>query len=157
VRRAITVGLACGAIAATSAVATAKPAAPEPSTPCAASLIGALTQLPDLTTLLRCDEGATWRVFADPYPNSKRWFTYGPPLTLHGEGQQNREIDSGNWVGVPQDPASACSARPVAIADTGGLDLPQESTGEAGRPLLVRLQPLLFTVELTGYCLWQEG
>ena len=54
-----------------------------------------------------------------PYPNSDRWLTYGPTLTLHGEGQRNREIDSGDWIGSPQDPDGRCTAEQVAIATPG--------------------------------------
>ena len=77
-------------------------------------------------------------------------------LTLHGEGQRNREIDSGDWIGFPQEPGSRCNAEQVAIAATGGLSPPQVSTGAPGQPLRLRLQPLLFTVELNGNCLWQK-
>jgi hypothetical protein len=136
-------------------IAHAEPIAPQPDTPCAGNLDGALTQLPDLTTLLQCRAGR-WEVFADPYPNSERWLTYGPKTTLHGEAQRNREIDSGEWVGSPQDPDTQCAAEQVAIADTGSLGPPEMSTGELGRPLTLRLKPLLFTVELRGHCLWEK-
>ena len=139
-----------------SAVAHAEPVVPQPDTSCSADLDGALTQLPDLTTFLKC-KGGRWRVFADPYPSSTRWLSYGPELTLHGEAQPNREIDSGDWIATAQNPGSQCQAEQVAIADTGSLGPPQMATGEPGQPLMLRLQPLLFTVELTGHCLWQKG
>jgi hypothetical protein len=31
------------------------------------------------------------------------------------------------------------------------------STGEPGQPLNLRLPPLLFTIELSGHCLWQKS
>jgi len=138
------------------AIAHAEPDAPQPDTPCAGNLDAALTQLPDLTTLVRCEAGA-WRVFDDPYPRGDVWLTYGPEATLHGEAQRNREIDSGEWIGYPQDPGSRCVAEQVAIADTGSLGPPEASTGEPGQPLALHLKPLLFTVELGGHCLWQRG
>lgn len=155
-RRGVAAAVACGVLAGTPAVARAEPVAPQPGTPCAANLVGALTQLPDLTTLLECDDGRRWRVLDNPYPHSDRWFTYGPTLTLHGEGQRNREIDSGTWTGLPQEDAARCSASYAAIGDEG-LTPPQDRTGAPGEPLRLDLPPLLFTIELSGYCLWQEG
>lgn len=70
---------------------------------CSEGLDGALTQLPDLTTFLECRD-QRWQIFDDPHPHSDRRLTYGPTLTLHGEGQRNREIDSGDWIGEPQTP-----------------------------------------------------
>lgn len=156
-KRSLAAAVACGVIAGTPAVAHAEIVAPQPDTPCPRDLAGTLTQLSDLTTLLRCDDGQVWRIVDDPYPHSDRWFTYGPTLTLHGEGQRNREIDSGEWTGYPQDDASRCSARPAAIAATGGVTPPQDLVGEPGLPLRLKLPPLLFTVKLSGHCLWQRG
>lgn len=161
--RTIAVAVASTVIAAAPvtlpAVAHAEPVVPQPETPCPANLAGALTQLPDLMTFLECRGepglGHRWRVFDDPYPHRDRWFTYGPVLTLHGEGQRNREIDSGDWIAAPQDPGSRCNAAQVAIVSTG-LSAPQVSTGQPGQPLELSLQPLLFTIELSGYCLWQK-
>ncbi len=154
--RCIAVCLAVVGLLVCAGTAQADPVVPQRDTACSADLAGALTQLPDMSTLLEC-AGGSWRPFADPYPNSGRWFTYGPTLTLHGEGQPNREIDSGDWTGYPQDPDGRCTAEQAAIAPAGGLTQPQRSVGEPGQALRLRLQPLLFTVELTGNCLWQKG
>jgi hypothetical protein len=157
----ITVVVAWLAMVAMPAVAHAEALVPQPDTPCRPDLAGTLAQLPDLDTLVQCSarpgRGYIWEVFADPYPNSDRWFTYGPKLTLHGEGQRNREINSGDWIATPQDAGSACRAEQVAIADTGSVGPPTVSTGEAGQPLNLRLPPLLFTIELSGHCLWQKS
>jgi hypothetical protein len=150
----IAVGLALVGVLSAPAVVHAEPLVPQPDTACSTDLAGALTQLQDLTTLLVCD--GRWRLSDDPYPNSGRWLTYGPTLTLHGEAQRNREIDSGDWTGYPQDPDGRCTAEQVALASEGPGP-PQGSTGEPGQPLRLRLQPLLFTVELSGFCLWQKG
>jgi hypothetical protein len=142
------------------AFAHAEPVVPQPNTQCSENLAGALTQLPDLTTLLECRNqpglGYRWQIFDSPYPNSDRWLTYGPKLTLHGEGQPNREINSGDWIGYPQDSDSRCTAEQLVIASAGGLSPPQVSTGEPGLSLKFRAQPLLFTVELSGNCLWRK-
>ena len=141
-------------------VASAQPATPAAGAPCSDAVAGALTQLPDFKTVLQCrnQRGGEfrWQTFDSPYPNSDRWLTYGPQLTLHGEGQPNREIDSGDWVGYPQAPDTRCEAAQLDLAAAGERTPAQVSTGEPGRPLNLRVLPMLFTVELQGYCLWQK-
>jgi hypothetical protein len=142
-----------------SAAASAQPSAPQPNSPCAQDLAGALTQLPG-TVYLECrsqDGGYQWQTYGSPYPSSDRWFSYGPDLVLHGEGQRNREVASGDWTGYPQDPASRCNAQQVAVLSAGVVTAPQVSTGEPGQPLRLQFVPLLFTVELGGNCLWQKA
>jgi hypothetical protein len=140
--------------------ARADPEPPGPDTPCAEGVAGALTQLPDHKTLVRCqkqqDNDFGWQIFTAPYPNSNRWLTYGPQLILLGEGQPNREIDSGDWIAYPQVAEGQCTAEQQAVVRAGELSSPQISTGERGQPLQLQLLPLLFTVELTGPCLWQK-
>ena len=160
--------LAVGAAAVVSAavvltaplVASAQPAAPQAGAPCSEAVVDALTQLPDFMTVLQClsQRGGEfrWQTFDSPFPNSDRWLTYGPKLTLHGEGQPNREIDSGDWIGNPQAPDTRCKAAQLDNAAAGERTPPQVSTGEPGQPLKLRVLPMLFTVELQGYCLWQK-
>jgi hypothetical protein len=146
--------------AAAPPVAYAEPAVPQSNAPCSENLSGALTQQPDLTTFLECRSlpgfGYRWQIFDSPYPNSDRWLTYGPTLTLHGEGQRNREIDSGDWTAYPQDSGSRCTARQLTVVSAGELGAPQVSMGALGQPLYFRVLPLLFTIEMSGNCLWQK-
>ena len=157
-------------VSVTSALATpptarAEPPVPQADTPCAQNLEGALTQLLNyttrVTTYLECRNqpgvGYRWQVFDGPYPSSDRWLSFGPKLILHGEGQRNREIDSGDWIGTPQDSSSQCKAAQIAVVSAGTVGPEQVSTGEAGQPLKLQLQPLLFTVELSGFCLWAKA
>ena len=88
-----------------STIASAEPVVPQPDTPCAAEMAGALTKLPDYKTVLECRNNQ-WQIFDSPFPNSDRWLSYGPELTLSGEGVRNREIDSGDWIAHPQDSGS---------------------------------------------------
>jgi hypothetical protein len=154
---------ALGAVAAiaTPSVVGADAAVPQQSSPCSENLAGALTQLPDQRTLLECASlpglGYQWQSYDNPYPNSDRWLTYGPTLTLHGEGQRNREINSGDWTGYPQDGAGQCVAEQTVVLGAGDLGPPQVATGAHGLPLRFQLLPLLFTVELSGNCLWQKA
>ncbi len=140
--------------------AIAEPVTPQPGAPCSESIAGALTQLPDLMTVVQCrnQRGGEyrWQPFESPYPKSDRWLTYGPQLTLHGEGQRNREIDSGDWLAYPQVSDTRCRAAQLDLTGEGERTPPQVSTGEPGQPLQLRLLPLLFTVELQGFCLWQK-
>ncbi|MCT7658754.1 hypothetical protein [Mycobacterium deserti] len=150
--RAIALAAAWLAVAA-PAVAHAEPVAPQPGARCPAVLVDALTRASDQSTVLRCGDTG-WQVVDDPHPHSDRWFSYGPALVLHGEAQRNREADSGDWLATPQDSASRCTAVQTAIADTGSLGPPQTSAGEPGAPFAVEFLPLLFTVDLSGDCLW---
>ena len=138
-----------------STIASAEPVVPQPDTPCAAEMAGALTKLPDYKTVLECRNNQ-WQIFDSPFPNSDRWLSYGPELTLSGEGVRNREIDSGDWIAHPQDSGSRCKAEQVAVIAAGTLGPPQVSTGEPGQPVKLRLLPLLFNLELSGNCLWQK-
>lgn len=159
--------LAAGLIGMPLAVPTealAEPVVPQAGTPCTQNLDGALTQLLNyttrVTTYLQCKNqpgvGYQWQVYDSPYPSSDRWLSFGPKLILHGEGQRNREIDSGEWMATPQDATSQCKAEQVAVVSAGTVGAPQVSTSEPGQPMKFTLQPLLFTVELSGNCLWEK-
>ena len=143
------------------AVADADTAVPQQNSECSENLAGALTQLPDLRTLLECSSlpglGYQWQSYDNPYPNSDRWLTYGPTLTLHGEGQRNPEVKSGEWTGYPQDGGAQCVAQQTVVLGAGELGPPQVATGALGLPLKLQLLPLLFTVDLSGNCLWQKA
>ena len=161
----IIVGVAAVAVSAAatlvaSPLGAAEPAVPQPGAPCSASIAGALTQLPDFMTFLQCENQRggeyRWQTFDSPYPNSDRWLSYGPRLTLHGEGQPNREVDSGDWIAYPQTSDGQCKAAQLDLRGAGERTQPQVSTGEPGQPLKLRVLPLLFTVELSGNCLWQK-
>jgi len=151
-------------VVAAQGIASAEPAAPQADTQCAENLGGALTQLLNystyVTTYLECRNvaggGFRWQVFDSPYPSSDRWVSYGPKLILHGEGQRNREIDSGDWIAYPQASGTQCSATQTAVVTGGTVTSPQVSTSEPGQPLKLQVLPLLFTIEMSGECLWQK-
>jgi hypothetical protein len=158
----MSVGAAVVAIAIAVAAAPFAGAAPvpQPGASCSQAVANAMTQLPDLMTFLQCrgleDGEFRWQSPDSPYPHSDRWLSYGPALTLHGEGQRNREIDSGEWAGYPQADDSRCEAAQLDNAAEGERTPPQVAAGGGGQPLRVALLPMLFTVELRGYCLWQK-
>jgi hypothetical protein len=97
-----------------------------------------------------------WQVVTSDYPSSDRWLTYGPPLTLRGEGTRIYNLRSGDWNAVPQDPDSQCSAEQTAVVSAGVVSSPQAEVGQTGQPLSFRVLPDLFSIEMTGYCLWEK-
>src|SRR5258708_5534409 len=134
----VPVMLAAAALLAVPGVAHADLVLPRLDGPCSENLAGALTQLPDGHTFLQCDNSSgsyQWSAFTSPYPSSDRWLSYGPELTLHGQGMRNPEILSGKWVGYPQEEGTICSAEQSAVVSAGEVGPPQTSTGSAGQPL----------------------
>jgi hypothetical protein len=154
------VGAAMVAIAVVAAPPAGAAPVPQPGASCSQAAAGAMTQLPDFLTFLQCREQSggeyRWQSPDSPYPHSDRWLTYGPQLTLHGEGQPNREIDSGEWTGYPQAADSRCEAAQLDNTAAGERTPPRVAAGEPGQPLTLQVLPMLFTVELRGYCLWQK-
>ena len=147
--------LVVGFSACPSAVAHAEPADPEPGVACAGTPGGTLTRLTDSRTVLQCRD-AQWVPLAETYPSGDTWLTYGPALTLHGQARRNPEMKAGTWVGIPHDPNSTCSASASDVVVAGQLAPPRGSTGEPGQPLKLALSTQLFSIELSGRCLWQR-
>ncbi|WP_264025752.1 hypothetical protein [Mycolicibacterium insubricum] len=137
---------------------------PQSGAVCAATLDGAVTQLPDQSTepgarksLLECKDGS-WQDYRAEYPNSDRWLSTGPELVLHGQGVRNPEFMAGHWTGTPQESDAICHATYVQ----GGDDNPKitqthEVNGDAGKPVEFEAPVRLFTVTLTGNCLWERS
>lgn len=141
------------AAALTCPTAAAAPVAPQPGTPCATP--AALTKLPDARTVLTCN-GSTWAVYDGPYPSSGTWLSYGPGLTLHGQGLRNPEILSGAWTATPQDPETQCQAVQATVVSAGEVGAPQTTTGAPGQVLDLEVLPVVFSITLSGDCLWQK-
>ncbi|MEU0494985.1 hypothetical protein [Mycobacterium sp. NPDC006124] len=140
-----------------TAAATADPAAPQGNPPCGVETKDALTLPADASAPLVCD-GTGWQSVTDPYPMSDEWASPGPTMTLHGQGRRNPMLESGQWTATPLSPETACGATQFAvISGTPTLTPPQVDRGEPGRPLTLEMVPRLFTVELTGDCLWRRS
>lgn len=140
------------------AVASADPGVPQPDTPCSSTVGNAMTRLADGRTILQCQEqpgaGYEWKRFTADYPSSSRWLTYGPGITLHGEGTRSSNIPSGDWLALPQTPDTACGAQQIVVLGAGVLGAPQTTNAAAGQPLSFTVLRNLFSITLTGYCLW---
>jgi hypothetical protein len=150
--------VAAVAVAAGAGVANAEPVAPAVGSSCADSVAGAFTQLPDGTTFLACEGvsgGYRWQPVSAPFEPSDRWLSYGPALTLHGQGRRNPAILSGQWIATPQDLASTCSAEQAPVTDAG-VAPPQKTVGKPGQALDFEVLPVVFSIQLGGDCLWER-
>lgn len=130
-------------------------AAPQPGAGCAPAAERALSQTAD-GAVVQCTAGR-WEVYTDPYPSSDRWFSDGEGLDLHGQGMRNPEMLSGPWTGTPQDPADRCRAEQTAVVSAGRVGEPQVAEGEPGQPLRFEVLPVMFSIHLSGDCLWQAA
>lgn len=141
-------------------IAHADTAVPQAGAGCPEDQVDAMTQLPNGSDFLACRTGPdgshTWTPVVTPFDPNDTWVSYGPAITLHGQGFRNPNLTSGRWIATPLDPASSCSAEQVTVVSAGVLAPPQLSSGEPGAPLSVDLLPKLFTVSLAGDCLWAK-
>ncbi len=140
--------------------AYADPVVPQPDAPCSPNLENAMAWLPEQKINLAClqqpNDRYQWKIVASDYPSSARWLTYGPQLTLHGEGIRNYNLRSGDWIALPQDSNSQCIAEQIAVASAGVVSSPQVETGATGQQLSFRVLPNLFSITMKGYCLWSK-
>ena len=139
-------------------LAHADVAVPEVGAACTAELDGAMTLLPDGTTYVGCLQQSgsefAWTPVQTPFPPNDTWLSYGPAITLHGQGMRNPNLSSGQWTATPQDPETTCRVTQTTVVEAGVLATPEVSEGEQGKPLAVQMQPKLFYAELAGDCLW---
>jgi hypothetical protein len=136
-------------------VATADPVAPQPDTPCASNLSDVMTWPSGAKMPLVC-RAQQWQLVATPQPPNDRWLSYGPAMTLHGEGLRNPSVKSGDWTAVPQDANSVCRAVQRAVVEAGVVGPPQVAESTAGQQLSFQVVPRLFSIEMSGYCLWTQ-
>jgi hypothetical protein len=137
----------------TAPVALSDPPAPQADTPCSPNLAYVMTWPTAAKVPLVClDEH--WKAVTSPPPPNDRWLSVGPAMTLHGEGQRNPSVASGDWTAAPQDADSQCRAEQQTVVSPGQLSPPQLSEGKPGQPLSLQLLPRLFSIEMSGYCLW---
>lgn len=145
-----------GAITSLS-VARAEPPPPAMGTGCAPDLAEAMTLLPDETTYAACRQvgsGYSWTAVQTPFAPNDTWWSYGPPITLHGQAMRNPNLSSGRWTATPRTAEAICAATQTTVVEAGVLAPPQVTEGEQGQPLTVEMLPSLFYVDLAGDCLW---
>lgn len=154
-------GAVCVVVAAwmtAPAVAHADPLPPQLGAGCSAELADTMTLLPDETTYVLCRQaglGYAWSPpVQTPFPPNDKWLSYGPPITLHGQGMRNPNLTSGQWTATPRQPEATCRVKQTTVVEAGVLAAPQVSEGEQGKPLKVEMLPQLFYAELAGDCLW---
>jgi len=157
-RRSIGVVATVVAVAACGGVANAEPVVPAVGSSCPDGVADAFTQLADGKSFLACQGVSAsyrWQPVSTPFEPSDRWLSYGPGLTLTGQGRRNPEILSGQWTASPQDPSSTCSAEQAPVTDAG-VAPPQTTAGKPGQVLHFEVVPVVFTITLTGNCLWER-
>jgi len=137
----------------TPAVASADPEVPQPGTACSPDLSDAMTWPPGDKAPLVC-LGNQWQAVAAPQPPNDRWLSYGPTITLHGEGLRNPNVASGDWTATPRDANSSCRAEQRAVVGPGVVGAPQVTESPQGQPLSFQVVPQLFSIEMSGNCLW---
>jgi hypothetical protein len=140
------------------AVAHADSTPPAEGSACPAEFAGAMTLLPDEQTYAVCAEqaglGFRWAAVQTPFDPNDTWYSYGPVITLHGQGMRNPNLTSGGWNATPLNPQTVCRAEQQTVVEAGVLSPPQISQGEAGQSVDVQMLPKLFYAELSGDCLW---
>jgi hypothetical protein len=140
--------------------AYADPVVPQPDTPCSPNLADAMTWLPEQKINLVClqqpNHRYQWTIVTSDYPSSDRWLTYGPGLTLRGEGTRNYNLRSGDWIALPQDPGSQCIEEQIAVVGAGVVSSPHVEAGATGQQLSFQVLPNLFSIMMKGYCLWRK-
>jgi hypothetical protein len=148
------------AVLAAPTAAYADPVVPQADTACSPDLANAMTWLPEQKLNLAClqqpNHSYQWKIVTSDYPSSDRWLTYGPQLTLRGEGTRNYNLRSGDWIALPQDPDSQCIAGQIAVVGAGVVSSPQVEVGATGQQLSFRVLPNLFSIMMKGNCLWRK-
>ncbi|WP_445169872.1 hypothetical protein ACTXG7_11460 [Mycolicibacterium sp. Dal123E01] len=158
----------CGAVVAVAAAALslATPAhaddpVPQAGAPCPQDFANVMTQLPGGRDYLACqavpDHSGNWTPVDTPFDPSSRWLSYGPEITLHGQGFRNPNLRSGPWTATPLDPVTVCGADQVTVIGPGELAPLVHSQGQPGQPLQLDVLPKLFTIVMSGNCLWSEN
>jgi hypothetical protein len=138
------------------AVASADPVLPQGGTSCSTDLSDVMTWLPDDNSPLECLNNQ-WQAVTSPQPPNARWLSFGPPMTLHGDGLRNPNVASGDWTAVPQDSSSNCRAEQRAVVGPGVVGAPQLAESTKGQPLSFQVVPQLFSIQMSGYCLWTRS
>lgn len=144
------------AAAASAPVACADPVVPQRDAQCTSSLAGVMTWPADAKMPLQCADDQ-WQVITTPQPPSDKWLSFGPTITLRGEGQRNPSVQSGDWTATPQDSVSQCRAEQQSVLSPGVVSPPEVAESKAGQPLSFRMMPRLFSIALSGYCLWERA
>lgn len=152
-KRAMAGVVATMAVVFSSGIAIADPVAPQANTPCPPDAAGAATRPAEAKMPLVCAAGS-WQVVTTPQPPNDHWLSVGPPISLNGNGRQNPDVQSGDWIATPRNADTRCRAEQTTVLGPGVLAAPEVAEGDPGQRLDVTFQPRLFKVQLSGDCLW---
>jgi hypothetical protein len=137
-------------------IASADPVVPQTDGQCTADLSGVMTWPQGAKMPLVC-ASQQWQDVTTPQPPSDRWLSVGPPMLLHGEGMRNPSVKSGDWTATPLDPNTQCRSEQQAVAGPGVVGPTEVAESKAGQPLQFQMQPRLFSIQMSGYCLWTRA
>lgn len=136
------------------------PPAPQIGMACPPEMDGTMTLLPDGQTYAICEQrsgGYGWAEPPMPFEPSNAWLSYGPVISLHGQGMRNPNVTSGNWTATPLDNDTTCRAEEQTVIEAGVLSEPQVFQADQGKSMAVPLLPKLFYLNLSGHCLWSKN
>ena len=112
---------------------------PQSDTSCSPNLANAMTWLREQKMNLVClqqpNHRYQWTIVTSDYPSSDLWLTYGPQLTLRGEGTRNYNLRSGDWIALPQDPDSQCIEEQDRRGQRRSCNFTQVEAGATGQQL----------------------
>jgi hypothetical protein len=152
--------VAAAALSFGSAPAHADDPVPQAGSSCPVEFANVMTQLPGGRDYLVCqpvpERSGSWTPAVVPFDPASRWLSYGPPITLHGQGFRNPNLRSGRWTVTALDPVTVCGADQVAVVSAGVLAPLVHSQSAPGQPMSLDVLPKLFTITLSGDCLWSE-
>ena len=146
-----------GGMATADPVAPVVPPAPQAGAACPAELADVMTLLADGQTYVACSQvpgGYAWAQVQTPFEPHDAWLSYGPAITLHGQGMRNPNLTSGSWTATPLDPDATCRAEEQTVVEAGVLTDPQVFQGDQGKAVAVPMLPKLFYLQISGHCLW---
>jgi hypothetical protein len=142
------------------------PVVPRADTPCSPHLANVRTVNHDAPpaqpyTVLMCENrgtrGYVWKSVpvSVSFPITK-WLSVGPDdgVTLLGD---RREVNApSSWVGTPQEEDAQCIAEQEPLLRNGYIGHPTAVAGGTGIPLYFDVMANLFSLQLSGNCLWTE-
>ena len=140
----------------TTATVIAAPTAgadPATDTSCTPELEGVMSKRATSDVAMLCKDRMWWPQPVDA-PPSDRWVTFGPTLTMRGQGLPNPNVVQGSWLATPIGPWTRCRSMQQSGVAPGAISPPLEDQGPPNQPMLFQIDPNMVSTQFSGYCLW---
>jgi hypothetical protein len=137
----------------TAPVALADPAT---DTSCTPALAGVMSKKPAADVVMLCKDRMWYPQPADA-PPSDRWVSFGPTLTLHGEGLPDPNLVQGSWNAIPLGPWTRCRSVQQTGYAPGAISKPVADQGSPNTPMSFEVEANVVTIQFSGYCLWMRS